>query len=1295
MKINILSIFVICFLFIQLSSNQVNAQVVANFSSTPIAGCAPLTVTFKDLSTGSPTSWSWTFGNGNTSSSQNTSAAYLTAGTYTVTLVAKGSSNSTKTSTIVVYANPVANFTTSALPSCVGQTVTFTDTSIPGSGTLSSWKWDFGDGTPSGSGKTTTHIYSGPGTFVVSLIITDIHGCTNSIPKNVTIIASPKASFTGTPLSSCTAPLIVNFTNTSTGTGLIYSWTFGDGTAKSTATSPSHTYAAVGSYTVKLVVTQGGCKDSIVKINYVVVQKIAANFSSNVISGCVGTAVTFTDTSVPLSTSSTWNFGDGTPTSTLLNPTHTYTAPGTYTVSLNATANGCSDSKVQSAYITIFPSPVVAFTANNTQSCKAPFTVIFTDQSTNGASWVWNFGDGTPTSSSQNPSHTYNASGTYSVTLTVTSAKGCVTTLVKTNYIIIAPPIANFTATPLQGCAPLLVNFTSTSTSIDPITNYKWTFGNGTSGNTASPTTSSTYTAGTYTVKLVITTAQGCKDSITKISYIKAGVKPVAKFTIVDSTVCYGVLAQFHNLSTGTPPPDSAFWQFGDGGTLPVKPLPGIDPVTHFYNDTGKYTVTLIVSDRGCTDTLIQKDIVRILPPKPIFTFQLNCINPYSVKFTDASIGADSIVWDFGDGTPKLSNVLAPTHIYTARGSKTVTLTAYNKKTGCSFFMTKTFIIAEPIANYTATLTGCYPFPVTFSNTSQDGVGFTWIFGDGSPNSLASTPPIHTYALPGTYTVQLTIRDINGCTNTKTDVVKAQGPTPDFKADTTTGCAPLPIIFTDKSVSDSTLVQWIWDFGDGSAPQTVTTPTINHTYMLAGAYSVTMTVKDKNGCSKTITKTNYIIPTFPIPKFVVAPFGCKNVPLTFNATTTNAVAPATYSWNFGDGTTGAGVSITHGYLAQNTYTITLVVKDKNGCTDSIKHQVLIEHPVPIFDTTMISQSCGNSSIQFHDKSTGSGSPFIYSWDFGDGGGAATSQNPFKTYTVPGTYTVTLTITNSAGCSTTITKNNYVTVPGPVGTFSFTPNNGCRPLTVTFTATSNNADIYQWDFGDGHGITTSSKTVTYTYKDPSSVPIIPKLILGDTLSDGSFCKSFAPTPGTITITSPITVTINPKIITVEEDETVTINPTVLGTSGTSTYLWTPPTNLSCTDCKTTNVTGDGSGATITYYFTVTDPGGCVGNDSITIIFPPCTNDKFLIPNVFTPNGDLINDLYDISGLCKKNTYLLRIYNRWGQQVFTTEDRKISWNGKMNNSGQDVPDGVYYYLINLDDKPTYTGFVQVLR
>src|SRR5205085_1087664 len=126
--------------------------------------------------------------------------------------------------------------------------------------------------------------------------------------------------------------------------------------------------------------------------------------------------------------------------------------------------------------------------------------------------------------------------------------------------------------------------------------------------------------------------------------------------------------------------------------------------------------------------------------------------------------------------------------------------------------------------------------------------------------------------------------------NTIIDTVKSLGPYPYFTADTLTGCTPFVVTFSDTSVSDSALVQWMWDFGDGTPVVTTAIDSVIHVYTMPGNYAVTMTVTDKNGCVKTIVKNNYIQPTFPFPSFTIDTFACKGDVLTFTSTGT-AVSP--------------------------------------------------------------------------------------------------------------------------------------------------------------------------------------------------------------------------------------------------------------------------------------------------------------------------------------------------------------------------------------------------------------------
>ncbi|MDP2387734.1 MAG: PKD domain-containing protein [Bacteroidota bacterium] len=1277
------TLFIFLFTF-----GALRAQVSADFSADIVSGCAPLVVQFTDLSTGNPDTWSWNFGNSNGSSNQNPGAIYTLPGQYTVTLTASvaGSSDvETKTNFIVVYAKPSADFLLSVDTTCVGQTVTYTDASVisPGGTPIASWNWDFGDGNlQTVASSPVTHSYTSSGLFPVGLIVTDQNGCTSPLSHNIFITNFPNPTFTATPAFSCTAPVNVTFTNTTTTVSdAIFLWRFGDGTT-SASQNPTHNYAIPGSYNVTLIITQGGCTDSVVVPNRVVIQDITAGFTTSATSICSGGSITFTNTSNPAAASANWDFGDGN-TSTSISPSHTYAVAGTYNVTLSATdANGCTGNSATT--VTVDPTPVVNFTSNITQGCTVPLAVNFTDLSSGGgAVFNWNFGDGN-SSPLQNPGHSYNASGTYTVTLTVSNAAGtCIDSLKQNNYITITLPVANFTTNPDSGCAPINIAFASSSTSpLDPIASYEWTFGDGNAGTTATSTTNNTYNIqGLFSPQLIVITATGCRDTFICNNCVKTGLAPVANFTLVDNSICFGQLAQFNETATGE---TGWKWLFGDGGNS-LLPNP-----THNYADTGTFQIQLVAFNNGCSDTSAIQTI-RVDGPKASMTRTMSCVNYYDVLFNSTSVMADSVYWDFGDGGEDLLNTINPSHTYATIGAETVTLIATNFTTGCADTTTLTLTIAEPIAAFTTTATsGCYPFTVNFNGTSsQDEAAYSWDFGDLSTATDVSTiaSPSYTYTSPGQNIIMLAIRDVNNCRDTIRDTLTTLGSLPGFTASTFTGCTPLPVTFTDTTVSDSILVQWIWDFGDGTIDTTNNT-SISHTYTTPGNYAVTMSVRDTSGCTKTAIVANFIQPTFPFPSFAVDTFACAGDVITFNSAATVAVGES-YIWDYGDGNidTTIATSTTHSYNADNIYTVTLTVVDANGCDSSITKTIRILKPTADFSMAIINAGCGSLQSSFTDASTG----FItnWLWDFGTGSTSAL-QNPIYTYTQAGTFDVSLVVTNSGGCKDTLVKTAFAVVPGPVGTYTFTPDSGCNPLTVSFDASSLNAENYFWDMGDGTVFSGVSDT-TYIYTLQGLYN--PILVLSNTMTNGLPCQLPATNlTGSVEVINLLDLLPSQTTLTLIEDSMDIVTLTTTGGTSPFTYSWTPTTALACTstDCSATTLTG--TGADIKYYITGTDANGCKGIDSVLVISTPCVNTT-TPTNFFSPNADGANDVFYIPGVCKGESYSFKIFDRWGILMFDSEMRKQWWDGRTT-AGVEAQDGVFYYILETSSV-TYKGYVQLTR
>jgi len=342
-----------------------------------------------------------------------------------------------------IYQATVADFTAAPTSGVAPLSVKFSDAST---GTITTWSWKFGDGLTS-TEQNPTHTYSNPGTYTVGLTVTGPAG-TNTKTKEgyITVTSSSLlAEFTATPTSGI-APLSVKFTDASMGTITAWSWDFGDGQT-SAVQHPSHTYGNPGTYTVRLTVTGPVGTKTKTRIGYITVRAVAnAEFIGSPTSGTTPLSVSFSDASTGSVTAWSWKFGDG-GTSTSRNPSHTYSNPGTYNVSLTVTGPGdMTNTLTKAGYITVRSLVEAEFTGSPTNG-TSPLSVKFTDASTGSiTTWSWSFGDG-GTSTVRNPSHTYNNLGTYNVSLTVTGPGGT-NTLTKAGYITVTPPPGSYYVAP-------------------------------------------------------------------------------------------------------------------------------------------------------------------------------------------------------------------------------------------------------------------------------------------------------------------------------------------------------------------------------------------------------------------------------------------------------------------------------------------------------------------------------------------------------------------------------------------------------------------------------------------------------------------------------------------------------------------------------------------------------------------------------------------------------------------------------------------------------------------------------
>ena len=1144
----------------------ISSAPTAGFTSGPTTGCTPLTVQYTSTASANATTFNWQFPGGipATSTAQNPLVVYQTSGTYSVIFTASnnvGSATATQTNYITANSAPVTGFTQSVNNS----TATFSNTTT----NATTYSWNFGDNTTS-TNANPTRTYLTDGTYTVVLSATNACG-TTTFSRTVIIATQPSAGFTVANASGC-APFIVQFSNTSSTNVTGYNWQFPGGMpATSTLQNPSVAYSAPGAYSVTLTVSNATGTATAVQNNIVTVNpKPTTAFISTI----VGRTVTFANNSSN-AVSYQWSFGDGN-TSTQPNPGHTYAADGTYTVVLTAT-NTCGTTTAAQTVV-IATAPTAGFTAANTTGC-GPLTVQYTNTSSvNSNTFNWQFPGGNPaTSTAQNPAITYNAAGTYSVTLTVGNSIGN-NTATQTNVVTVAPvPTAAFTAA-TSGRSVAFANISVNATA------YSWSFGDSNTSTQANP--NHTYAAdGTYMVVLTATNTCGTTTSSQTVVIATA---PTAGFTAANTTGCGPLIVQYTNTSSVNS--NTFNWQFPGGN--PATSAAQNPAVT--YNTAGTYSATLTVGNSVGNNTATQTNLVTVAPvPTAAFTA---ATSGRSVAFANISVNATAYSWSFGDSNT--STQANPNHTYAADGTYTVVLTATN--TCGTTTSSQTVVIATaPIAGFTAANTsGCGPlivqytstssansnifnwqFPggnpatstaqnptvtyntagtysatltvgnsvgnntatqtnvvtvapvptaafttatsgrsVAFSNASVNATAYSWSFGDSNTSIQAN--PNHTYAADGTYTVVLTAANTCGITTSSQTVVIATAPIAGFTAANTTGCGPLIVQYTSTSSANSNIFNWQFP-GGNPATSTAQNPAV--TYNNAGTYSATLTVGNSVG-NNTATQTNVVtVGSKPTTSFNSSVNGLT---ASFFNSSVNAVS---YSWSFGNGSGSTDATPTHTYATDGIYSVVLIATNACGSNTHTQNVVIVTSPTAGF-TANTTSGCGPLTVQFADLSTANTTS--WAWSF-PGGNPATStvQHPTVIYDTPGTYNVTLVASTTAG-SNTFERTNFISVSStPVAGFTASVN----AQTVTFNNTSSsNATNYSWHLGDGTVVTATNPIHAYLSGGTYTVVLTTSNTCGG--QTFTFPVVVNPPPPTAAFTSNLSTHCGPVSVTFTDQST---------------------------------------------------------------------------------------------------------------------------------------------------------------
>lgn len=689
----------------------------------------------------------------------------------------------TNTAILVGSVNPIigkgvkADFTPSVTSGSAPLTVNFNGTTSTAAKTITSYAWDFGNG-QTGTGSTAFTTYSTPGTYDAELTITDTDGDVDSKTVTITVAEPPNVAPTaaiGTSGVSGNAPFTVDFSGGGSsdpdGTIASYAWNFGNGQTATTADA-SATYNSAGTYTATLTVTddKGATGTATQVITVAPKPNVAPTAVANVVS-VVGTVPMTVNLSAASSSDSdgtitgyAWDFGNG-QTATGVTAQVTYPVEGTYTITLTVTDNQGATS-AQSVDINVSTNPNIAPTAAasaSTTSGTAPLSVDFDGTGSSDidgtiVGYAWNFGNG-QSGAGATASATYSIPGNYDATLTVTDNKGA-TSVAHVPIVVNRPPnaapVAQVTATPSSGTAPLLVQLSSAGSS-DPdgaIASYAWNFGDGQTGTGPSPSHAFT-AAGSYTVTLTVTDTDGATAAkSTTVTVAAANQLPTA---VIQATPTAGAAPLLVNVNgASSTDPDGSIveykWDFGNGQTA-TGPTSSTT-----YASAGSYTVRLTVKDdKGATRSATTTVVVSGANAKPVPTLLalptsglaplLVTVNATGSVDPDGSIVSYS--WDFGNG--QTANGVVSQVTYTTAGTYTITLTVKDNRNATAT-ATETVVVDPPQTvtdrvriRYTGARNYAYDGRIESGNLflNRDGFGIlavggsaTYIGPNGSSGSI-------------------------------------------------------------------------------------------------------------------------------------------------------------------------------------------------------------------------------------------------------------------------------------------------------------------------------------------------------------------------------------------------------------------------------------------------------------------------------------------------------------------------------------------------------------------------------
>ncbi|MFH1669073.1 MAG: PKD domain-containing protein [Candidatus Woesearchaeota archaeon] len=870
---------------------SVNAAIVTLVANTT-SGVEALDVQFAcgAVSGNAPYTFSIDFGDGSAPEASAVAMhTYAQNGTYTATCEVTDFDGDVSNDVVVIDVIdtvPAASFTFSPALPAEGDTVDF-DSTVTAYDANATLEWDFdGDGIADSADEDPAFTYALEGDYNVTLTATDADGSVTVAWAVVSVANNaPLVSLDATPTTGLEG-LNVSFDCQYAGGNIPVSFVvdFGDGSPLETTKLSDHVYAAPGNYVATCTVTDtDGDMDSDFVVIDVINNPPVVDLIASPATGVEGDSVDFdcgiTAGDEPFTV--LLDFGDGTTTNTTT-ASYTYDLEGIYDATCTVTDDD-GDVVVDSELIDIANNAPVVNVATNVTSGLEPLSVNYTCNVGNGNApftFVVDFGDGSPASSSVQGTHDFAIPGIYSIMCDVTDVDGDTDFDIVDVEVIDNPPVVTLTAIPTVDSEGVSVDFTCGVVGGNDPLSYVLDFGDGSPVSTSANDIHVYALEGSYNATCTVTDADLDVGMDNEIITVNNNVPVVNLHTNVTSGV-EALDVAFNCTSAGGNAPFTYSLDFGDG-SAPIA----ASTASHSYAQNSTYDATCTITDvDGDLDVDVASLIVFDSEPDTNFTYAPAIpVEGDLVQFTDATTAFDGVVawsWDFGDGNT--STLQDPTKTYDIEGSYLVVLTTTDGD-GSQTSHIENVVVGNnvPVVDVIVTpVSGTEPLTVTVdcAVTSGGNAPFSYLvmYGDGKSNT--STSSVYTYTQDGNYPVTCQVTDVDGDVSSDLAAVTVNDtvPTADFSWTPANPSAGEQVNFTDLSTGYDAIVDWAWDFqNDGVVDATSSAPAV--TFVSPGLYSVNLTVTDADGSTASTLRAVAVNVSIPAPViFSVTEAGVTNV----------------------------------------------------------------------------------------------------------------------------------------------------------------------------------------------------------------------------------------------------------------------------------------------------------------------------------------------------------------------------------------------------------------------------------